>query len=54
MTNSLVKCLTDFQLDNTHMGINKVVNNIKNNEIPSTPNKKVVPLNGIQFNFCTI
>jgi len=52
--NSFVKCLTDFQLDNTHIGINNVVNNINNKDIPSIPIVKVVPLNGIQFNVFTI
>jgi hypothetical protein len=47
-------CLTDSQLDKIQTGINKVVNRIKNKEIPSIPNIKDVPLNGIQSNFCTI
>lgn len=36
-TKNSFKYSTTFQLVNKHSGINKVVNKIKNREIPSTP-----------------
>jgi len=38
--NSFKLILTLFQLIRRHKGINKVVNSMKNNEIPSTPRTK--------------
>ena len=37
-----------FQLAIKHKGIKSVVNNIKNNEIPSTPKEKLILKIGIQ------
>jgi hypothetical protein len=46
MKNSFRLWVTLFQLAKIHIGINKVVNNKKNKEIPSTPTKKFKLSNG--------
>jgi len=51
--NSFKFTLTLFQLVNKHTGINKVVNKIKNKEIPSTPIVKFKFKLGNQKNFIT-
>ena len=51
--NSFKFTLTLFQLVNKHNGINKVVNKIKNKDIPSTPIVKFKFKLGNQKNFIT-
>lgn len=51
--NSFKFALILFQLVNKHNGINKVVNNTKNKDIPSTPSIKFKFKLGNQKNFTT-